>query len=181
MFGDRRCLPRGMPSMVINEFATEILENPRPDHHDQRGQPLARTISLTRKTHLTDQDPSYNGDSIGHWVGRTLVVETTNLNDSSSHIPGVFGGETAFVPRAHANAVKITERYHLEKGGKLLVNDMTFENPAVLTRPWTVALRLPPRRGRRRALGICLPGGCARLVRALRRRSPVQGTCAEKQ
>ena len=32
----------------------------------------------------------------------------------------------------------IVERYHLEKGGQTLVNVMTFDDPKVLTGPWTV-------------------------------------------
>ncbi len=126
---NKLCLPIGMPGMVTNEFAMEFLETPGRVTVINESSSLTRTISLTRKTHNTDQDPGYAGDSIGHWEGKTLVVETTNLNDKSSHIPGV--------PN-HGGTVKITERYHLDKGGKILVNDMTFENPEVLMKPWTV-------------------------------------------
>ena len=127
--GTRQCAPSGMPGMMTNEFATQVVEAPGRIVVINEDNPIARTISLTRKVHSTEQDPTYNGDSIGHWEGKTLVVETTNLNDKSAHIPGAV---------TIRGTVKITERFHLEKGGTVLFNDMTFENPAVLTKPWTL-------------------------------------------
>ena len=129
--GDEKlCVPSGMPGMMTNEFADEILETPGRVTILNEDNALARTVSLTRKAHNTDQDPGFVGASIGHWEGKTLVIETTNLNDRSSHIPGV--------PNLKKGAVKITERLHTEQGGKILFNDMTFENPASLTKPWTI-------------------------------------------
>lgn len=129
----KKCLPIGMPGMVTNEFALEFLETPGKVTVISENSPITRTISLTRKTHDTELEPSWNGDSIGHWEGGTLVVETTNLNERIPHIPTA-GGVSSL-------KTKITERYHLEDGGKLLVNRMTFENPEVLSRPWSLTFR----------------------------------------
>jgi len=131
---NKKCLPIGMPGIVTNEFGLEFLETPGRVTVVSENSPLSRTISLTRKTHNTDQDPSWNGDSVGHWEGKTLVVETTHLNDRISHLPFGFGGVTSLT-------TKITERYHLEDGGKLLVNQMTFDDPNVLVAPWTVTYK----------------------------------------
>ncbi len=45
-----------------------------------------RRIFLDRTEHLPfeELDPSYNGDSIGHWEGNVLVIDTTGLH---AHIP----------------------------------------------------------------------------------------------
>jgi hypothetical protein len=129
----KKCLPIGMPGMVTNEFALEFLETPGKVTVISENSPVTRTVSLTRKTHDLDLEPSWNGDSIGHWEGATLVVETTNLNDRLSHIPQV-GGVTS-------GKTRIVERYHLEDGGKTLINQMTFENPDLLTKPWTLTYK----------------------------------------
>ena len=39
-----------------------------------------RLISLARTRHLPDTIRLWQGDSIGHWDGDALVVETTNFN-----------------------------------------------------------------------------------------------------
>jgi hypothetical protein len=38
-----------------------------------------RRIYLDSVGHTTGADPSFNGDSVGHWEGDTLVVETNNI------------------------------------------------------------------------------------------------------
>ncbi|MEO6376943.1 MAG: hypothetical protein ABIO37_02860, partial [Caulobacteraceae bacterium] len=73
----------------------------------------------------------WNGYSVGKWQGDVLVVETKGLSDRGS-LPGG-------VPRTTKTSV--TERFHLENGGKLLIDEMTFEDPVTLTKPWTVALK----------------------------------------
>ncbi len=129
---NKKCLPIGMPGMVTNEFAMEILETPGRITIASENSPLIRTLSLTRKTHRQDVEPSWNGDSIAHWEGATLAVETTRLNDRMSHFPFGFGGALTLT-------TKITERYRLAKGGKDLINVMTFDDPNVITGPWTVS------------------------------------------
>jgi hypothetical protein len=131
--GNKKCMPHGMPGMMSNEFALAFIESPGVVTVVSEDAPLTRHISLTRKKHMTDQDPGWVGDSIGHWEGKTLVVETTNLNDRASHIP-----RTGSV---RSLSTKIIERFHTEKDGKELVNAMTFLDPTVLTAPWTITYR----------------------------------------
>jgi len=130
---NKKCLPIGMPGLVTNEFALEFLETPGKVTVISENSPLVRTLSLTRKAHDFDQEPSWNGDSIAHWEGATLVVETANLNDRISHIPAARGFTSL--------TTRIEERYHLEDAGKTLVNRMTFTDPNVLTKPWSVTYK----------------------------------------
>ena len=127
----KKCLPIGMPGLVTNEFALEFLETPGKVTVVSENSPLVRSIYLNLKAHPADLDPSWNGHSIGHWEGKTLVVDTIGLNDRISHLPAGGGGMPSL-------STHIIERYHLEKGGQTLVNVMTFEDPKVLTGPWTV-------------------------------------------
>ena len=63
------------------------------------------------------------GDSVGHWDGDTLVVDTTNFTDKTR-----FRGST---PNLH-----IVERF-TRADAKNLVYRFTIEDPDTWTRPWT--------------------------------------------
>ena len=63
------------------------------------------------------------GDSIGHWEGDTLVVETTNFTDRPSFSQG-------------SRNMTVTERFRLESAEKL-VYSFTVDDPTVWTAPFT--------------------------------------------
>ena len=67
------------------------------------------------------------GDSVGHWEGDTLVVETTNFNGGAS-----FRGTTEHLT--------LTERYTRVAAG-VLEYQFTVDDPTVWTRPWTGMFR----------------------------------------
>ena len=134
---NKKCQPNGMPGMMRNEFALEVLETPGRVTIISEDNPLVRTVYLNKKTHPEDAQPGWNGHSIGHWEGATLVIDTVALNERKSHIPR---GQLA------SDQTRIVERLHLTNGGKTLVNDMTFHDPKVLTGPYTTSIhydRLP--------------------------------------
>jgi hypothetical protein len=76
-------------------------------------------------------NPSWMGYSVGHWDGDTLVVESFGFNDRTwlDHDG-----------HPHTEALRMTERYHRRDFGNLDV-EVTFSDPAVYTRPWTVTAR----------------------------------------
>ena len=43
-----------------------------------------RRIYMDGIGHTVGADPSFNGDSVGHWEGDTLVVETNNVRAGTS-------------------------------------------------------------------------------------------------
>jgi hypothetical protein len=89
-----------------------------------------RIVPTDGRPHNADADPSYLGDSIGHWEGDTLVVDDTNFNDDTW-----FSNAGYF----HSTALHVTER--LTRKGDTLLYEVTVEDPKVLTAPWV----LPPR------------------------------------
>lgn len=90
-----------------------------------------RLIPTDGKPHRTDVDPSYFGDSTGHWEGDTLVVDVNQLNDET-WLGGGDGGSGYF----HSDALHVVERY--TRKGDTLRWEATAEDPNVLTRPWIV-------------------------------------------
>lgn len=75
-------------------------------------------------------DPSSTGDSIGHWEGDTLVVDTVGFHEKNGRllIPG--GGYRT--PQSH-----LVERFKLLKKGQVLSVTSTWTDPKVFAKPHT--------------------------------------------
>jgi hypothetical protein len=73
--------------------------------------------------------PSFQGSSVGHWEGDTLVVEVTNFNGK----PWLGGGRP---PQTSSNALRIVERWR-RPDGQTLEYQAVVEDPQMLTAPWT--------------------------------------------
>ena len=83
----------------------------------------ARIVRLDSQ-HLPDEVRRWYGDSIGWWEGDTLVVETTNFNDT----PALGNGAS--------RELKVTERFTLVDEHSLLYN-FTVVDPATWEAPWS--------------------------------------------
>jgi hypothetical protein len=85
-------------------------------------------IPTDGRAHRDDVPPAYRGDSVGHWEGDTLVVDTTNFTDSTWMF-----AEGRVSP--HSDALHIVERYR-RTDAKTLEVEATIEDPQMLTGPW---------------------------------------------
>jgi hypothetical protein len=90
----------------------------------------ARVVSLDGRAHVNGAIKTYMGDSRGRWEGRTLVVETRNIN-GQTNLQGNAGGRLTA-------QVTVTERYTLIDQATLWY-EATIDDPGTWTRPWTVA------------------------------------------
>src|SRR5215469_16179486 len=72
------CLPESMPSwMLITHNAMEFLFTPgRVTILGESDGNRLRRIYTDGRPHPADPDPSFHGNSIGHWEGQTLIVDT---------------------------------------------------------------------------------------------------------
>jgi hypothetical protein len=62
------------------------------------------------------------GDSIGHWEGDELVIDTTNFSPATITNNGL----------DHSENIHLVERYKLSPDGKTLMATQWFEDPEVL-------------------------------------------------
>jgi hypothetical protein len=74
-------------------------------------------------THLAPGVRKWLGDSIGHWEGDTLVVDTTNFLDLS--------------PNAISEKRHVVERFSRADANTLRYK-ATVDDPAIYTQPWTI-------------------------------------------
>lgn len=82
--------------------------------------------------HRKEIEPSAHGDSVGHWEGDTLVVDVTNLDDSTwLQDRGAF----------HTDKLHVTER--LRREVDTLYYEVIAEDPAVLAQPLVEKRVLP--------------------------------------
>jgi hypothetical protein len=119
------CVPGGMPSVMRFAFGVEFLFTPgRVTMLLEQG-PTIRRIYTDGRTHTSDPDLTYAGESIGHWEGETLVVDTTGITPRARITNGVYGsGKTRIVERIH-----LADRTHLQI-------DTVVEDPLILQAPW---------------------------------------------
>jgi hypothetical protein len=87
-----------------------------------------RIISLDNRSHLPASVRGWSGDSIGHWEGDTLVVDTTNF-------------KAQLHPLAISEKFQLTERFTRIAPDEIRY-EMTFDDPDTWVRPWTAMIRL---------------------------------------
>ena len=133
------CLPPGIPrTTIIGLFPMQIIQTPQQVVMLYEYMNVFRVIPINAK-HPDDMEPTYMGNSVGHWEGNTLVVDVTGFNDKTWLV-----GTGTF----HTEALHVTERY--TRVDKDQINyDVTMEDPSVLTKPWQFHSTLMLREGTR--------------------------------
>jgi hypothetical protein len=127
------CLPEGMPSFVIMTLnATEFLFTPgRVTILGEFDGNRLRRIYTDGRKHPSDPDLTFNGHSIGHWEGGTLVVDTVGV------LPETFlpVGQSAALP--NNGDLHIVEHIGLVDPSTLRFQ-LEISAPHVLAAPWKV-------------------------------------------
>jgi hypothetical protein len=89
----------------------------------------SRAIHLDRKEHLGQNIRLFMGDSIGHWEGNTLVVDTTNFNGRIA-----YSRELPYL----TDALHLSERFTIADASTIDY-EVTIDDPKLFTKPWKVA------------------------------------------
>ena len=127
-----KCSPPGMPYIYLQLFPMQIVQTPAEVFEFFEYDHIVRQIFIDGRKHPADVTPSYNGHSIGHWEGGTLVVDTIGLN-----------GKMWLDRVGHPDSeqMHIIERIH-RVDEKTLQVDFTFDDLKSYTKPWTALMRL---------------------------------------
>jgi hypothetical protein len=130
-FGDPTalCYPSGMPRFMTRYGALMMMQYPTAIFMVSRLNNDYRVIFMDGREHLTgnDVDRNWHGESIGHWEGDTLVVETTGFIGSNHLIQaGVPAGQ----------GLKIVERISVINDGNTMVTEYTFTDPEYWVGEW---------------------------------------------
>ena len=123
---ESRCWMTGVPTYLLNPAQpTFILQQPREITMLWQMDQQVRHIYMN-VPHSKNPKPSWYGESVGHYEGDTLVVDTIGQNTKT------------FIDNyrtPHSDKLHVVERFHLVEGGKTLQADITIEDPVALTQP----------------------------------------------
>jgi hypothetical protein len=125
-----RCLPQGMPRFMVASYPLEILQTGKQVTIIAEWSSQVRRIFTDGRKHppADEVEITFNGHSIGHWEGQTLVVDTTGIR-----------GDTSFdaTPLRHSDKIHVSERLRLTDANTLQAV-ITVTDSGALTRPWVV-------------------------------------------
>lgn len=120
------CMPQGMPTFWGGPFAFEIMQTPKQINFFQEWNEQTRRVYLDGRPHPEDLDPAFNGHSVGHWEGDTLVVDSIGFRDQ------VY---VAMADSGHSDRMHIVERIRLVDPDTLevalaITDEVAFEGPS---------------------------------------------------
>jgi hypothetical protein len=117
-----QCWPPGLPIMMTRVWPIQIIQLPTAIVLISNFENQIRWIFMDGRKH-TDPDiyvPSYNGESIGHWEGNTLVIDTINV-ETRKH----------FIDRSVpiSDQFHVVERITLKEDGNVLSDEFHMTDP----------------------------------------------------
>jgi hypothetical protein len=126
------CRPGGVPGFALfGVRPVYFLQTPTEVVISYSGDAQVRHVYLD-VPHSEHPAPSWYGESIGHYEGDTLVVDTVGINDRT--LVDGFG-------TPHTKQLHVIERFHLLEDGKVLEANVHVEDPGAFTMPWNAIQR----------------------------------------
>ena len=142
---EARCWATGVPVYLLNPAQpTFFLQTPEKVVMIWQMDHQVRHVYMN-VPHSKNPKPSWYGESVGHYEGDTLVVDTIG-QDTRTFVDNY--------RTPHSEKLHVVERYYLIEGGKTLQADITIEDPAAFIEPLQVIHRW------RRAQGPMIESSC---------------------
>ena len=132
-----QCLPIGIPRhgtpqrIIQTDYDVIFFYGANADYGGGNNEYRDIPIDGRELTPLQLNLSAFYGQSVGHWEGDTLVIESINFDESTWFGRGGF---------FHSVSMRTVER--LTRIGDTLLYDMTVEDPEVLLEPWVMPTRV---------------------------------------
>jgi hypothetical protein len=122
------CLPSGIPEKEAVTSPWKVVQTPGAVIILYESRTIFRQIFTDGRKLPADPNPTWQGYSVGHWEGDTLVTETAGTN-----------GKAWLDTNGHpvTEALKVIEKFHRRDFGHLDL-EITIDDPKAYTKPWTV-------------------------------------------
>jgi hypothetical protein len=131
------CAPPGMPRIMTMTYPMEITMGPDRIVIFAEWLEQVRRIFTDGRPLSTDPEPTYHGESVGHWEGNVLVATSFGFRADTNL-------ESSGLPKSDKSIAY--ERIWLADDDTLR-NEITLVDPVAFTKPWTVTKtykRAPP-------------------------------------
>jgi len=129
-YGARQsCMPAGVPAFMGFAVVEPIhfMQTPKQVTMIFSGDAQVRHVYLD-VPHSPNPKPSWYGESVGHYEGDTLVVDTIGMNDKTYL-------DNFRTP--HSEQLHVVERYRLIDDGKTLQVTFQVDDPNTFYEPWS--------------------------------------------
>jgi hypothetical protein len=125
-----QCYPAGMPVIMTRVWPIAMIQKPTAIYMISGFENALRIIYLDGRKHTPDDEVvrSFNGESIGHWEGDTLVVDTRSMISDKHVIDDGLPVTDTF---------RIVERIRLINNGQTLEDTWTLIDPNSWEGEWT--------------------------------------------
>ena len=120
------CLPAGLTRQMNTPMPMEIVQNNTKIAFLWEG--FSNFLSVPTDGRPPRKiDPTWAGESVGHWEGDTLVIETTNFNE-----------KTRLDTRGHPHSTQlhVTQKFSRPKPDQIAY-EVIIDDPAYYTEKWT--------------------------------------------
>jgi hypothetical protein len=127
------CLPPGVPRYTGTPYPFQIIQLPDRVVILYEGASHMYRVVLMNVEHSKDPDPTWLGESVGHWEGNdTLVIDTVGFN-----------GRTwlDYVGHPASDRLHVIEKLR-RPDYRTLVYQATIDDPKYYTKPWTTSFNV---------------------------------------
>jgi hypothetical protein len=120
------CLPFGLLRSVGGPHPIQIIQDDKYIAMLYEQNSWFHVTPIDGRPHRTDLDPTWFGDSVGHWEGDTLVIDTNGFN-----------GHTKIDTIGHpvSDQLHTIERFTRTDLGHIAYT-ITIDDPKTYTKPW---------------------------------------------
>jgi hypothetical protein len=127
------CVPAGVPFFMGYGGPDPIvfLQTPKEIWMIWQEDNQVRRVFMDRP-HSANVKPSWYGESVGHYEGDTLVIDTIGLNDKT--VVDIYR-------TPHTEKLHVVERWRMVDGGKMMEVVFTVDDPDSFYQPWTAMRR----------------------------------------
>ena len=119
------CLPHGLVRSINAPFPVQLVQNSKYVSFDFETDNWFQVVPIDGRPHRK-QIPTWAGDSVGHWEGDTLVIDTVNFNGKT---------KVDSIGHPQSDQLHVTQRWTRKDLGHLAL-EITIEDPKAYTRPW---------------------------------------------